>query len=100
MLRTSTAKPHYAQVESAPVDYSLACPRCGARPGGRCVSSGHTYWRGHRERRAARQQFKPSPELVRWWKSMRPYEGECYAKAKRSPDYRVPSNAEIMAGAS
>lgn len=74
--------------------YSSPCPYCGAGPGENCRSGGRTYWGVHRSRRP-RQEFKPEPQWVEWWIRMKPY--EC---CRRPAGLRVPSQSEILQGAS
>jgi hypothetical protein len=68
--------------------YKLTCQTCGAPPGFLCVSrkTGGTEYLPHRRRAVVAREAMP--DLRRWWRSMKPYEG-MYAKP-RPEGLRVP----------
>lgn len=96
ITRCNKHSPKRQESELRDEAYSAPCPYCGAAPGENCRSGGRIYWNAHRSRRP-RQEFKPIPECVRWWKAQRQFEGQ-FARP-RPAGYRVPSQAELLQGA-
>lgn len=84
--------------QSTARDESLShpCAYCGAPVGEPCTSGGRVYFGFHRCRRP-HKTIETRPEFISWWKEQRAFEGQ-YAKS-RPANYRVPSQAELVAGA-